>query len=243
MNKMIKRQEIVPPWIEKQQELFKAANTFRSRLRSDWRRHAARMIASRGGSLKEQMDQADEYARAEEVHNPRRKHVDQISVPTNSTDDVVMARLKHQSAGSADSPNPPSATERATDSHSWPTVTRPFRDPEWEAAERSYMELAISNLNAITRSYNLMAPELAKKPYFSLRRELDNCYAEVAPDVANEIKRRASAPPKSVTDPLGRARGVLERFGEGEGSARVYDSKAPHYGWKEFWRDFWGAPK
>jgi len=243
MNKMIKRQEIVPPWIEKQQELFKAANTFRSRLRSDWRRHAARMIASRGGSLKEQMDQADEYARAEEVHNPRRKHVDQISIPTNSTDDIVMTRLKHQPGESVE-PQPPTTTttEDITDSRSQPTVTRPFRDPDWEAAEKSYMELAISNLNAITRSYNLMAPELAKKPYFSLQRELDNCYAEVAPELANEIKRRASAPPKSVADPFGQARGVLERFGEGEGSARVYDSKAPHYGWKEFWKDLW-APK
>ena len=36
MNKMIQRQDIVPPWIEKQQELVKTANVFRGRLRADW---------------------------------------------------------------------------------------------------------------------------------------------------------------------------------------------------------------
>ena len=48
MNKMIQRQDLVPPWIEKQQELLKAARVFRTRLRSDWRRYVARMIAAEG---------------------------------------------------------------------------------------------------------------------------------------------------------------------------------------------------
>lgn len=55
MNKIIQKQEIVPPWIEKQQELVKAAAVFRSRLRADWKRHAARVIASKGGSLEDQV--------------------------------------------------------------------------------------------------------------------------------------------------------------------------------------------
>ncbi|KAI7632678.1 hypothetical protein KC343_g3357, partial [Hortaea werneckii] len=37
MNKMIQKQEVVPPWIEKQQELLSTATRFRSRLRTDWR--------------------------------------------------------------------------------------------------------------------------------------------------------------------------------------------------------------
>jgi len=240
MNKMIKRQELVPPWIEKQQELLKAARIFRLRLRSDWRRHAARVIASRGGNLQEQMSRAEEYARAEEVHNPRRKHVDQISVPTNTTDDAVMVSIRQKPWSLADLQEQPpeSDTEDAK-----PVMTRPFRDPAWEAAEKSYMDLAVSNLNAITRSYNLMAPELAKKPYFSLRRELDNCFAEVAPQLANEIKERARKPPKTLIGPLSRSRAVFERLGsEGGGRVHVYDSKQPHYGLKEFWRDLWGAP-
>ncbi|KAK0639496.1 hypothetical protein B0T16DRAFT_423279 [Cercophora newfieldiana] len=242
MNKMIKRQEIVPPWIEKQQELLKAARVFRLRLRNDWRRHAARVIASRGGSLQEQMRRAEDYARAEEVHNPRRKNVDEISVPTNTTDDAVMVSIRQQpwTLADVDEQVPEDAAEEAQ-----PVVSRPFRDPNWEATERSYMELAISNLNAITRSYNLMAPELAKKPYFSLRRELDNCFAEVAPQLANVIKERAAQPNRNPNDALHRPRAMFERLGSGsgEGSARVYDSPAPHYGLKQFWRDLWSPQK
>ncbi|CAI4218880.1 unnamed protein product [Parascedosporium putredinis] len=64
-----------------------------------------------------------------------------------------------------------------------------FRDPAWEGAERSYLELSVEKLNSLARSYNLMAPELAKKPYFSLTRELESCYAEVAPSATIYEKR------------------------------------------------------
>ncbi|KAK3343677.1 hypothetical protein B0T25DRAFT_463344 [Lasiosphaeria hispida] len=238
MNNMIKRQEIVPPWIEKQQELLKTAHNFRARLRNDWKRHASRMIASRGGSLQEQMNRAAEYARAEDVYNPRRRKVEQISVPTNSTDDAVMAKIRQTQTSDPSDETP----KRGTDSPA--PLSRPFRDPEWEATERSYMELAITNLNAITRSYNLMAPELAKKPYFSLQRELENCFAEVAPLLANEIKGRAVKPVGARIEPITRPMGIFEKLGsDGKGSVRVTESKAPHYGFKEFWKDIWGAPK
>ena len=71
MNKIIQKQEIVPPWIEKQQELVKAAAVFRSRLRADWKRHAARVIASKGGPLEAQIRRAEAYAAAEAALNPR----------------------------------------------------------------------------------------------------------------------------------------------------------------------------
>ncbi len=234
MNKMIQRQDIVPPWIEKQQDLVKTANVFRSRLRNDWKRYAARMIASRGGSLREQMSRATEYARAEEVHNPRKRNVDQISVASNATDDVVMMRIRQLQSSS-----------EASTAGDEPQLTlpAPFRDPAWERAERSYMELAIANLNALTRSYNLMAPELAKKPYFSLERELNSCFADVAPQLADVIKERATKPARSLVVPLGQGpRGVLDRLGVEGNTAKVYDSKAPHYGFKQMWKDLWGRP-
>ncbi len=238
MNNMIKKQAIVPPWIEKQQELLKAANVFRTRLRSDWTRHAARMMASRGGSLREKMERATEYARAEEVHNPRRRDVDQISVPTNSTDDPVMAKMREPGW----EPEPLEATAVPTEEGRDPfvTLTRPFRDPEWEATERSYMKLAIDNLNTLARSYNLLAPNLAQKPYFSLDRELRACFADVAPLLADAIKERAARPtlPGSVS---GHGRGsLLDRLDRERKSAKVYESKSPNYGLKEMWRDFWG---
>ncbi|KAK3680895.1 hypothetical protein B0T22DRAFT_435019 [Podospora appendiculata] len=237
LNKMIKRQEIVPPWIEKQQELLKAASHFRARLRTDWKRHAARMIASRGGSLQEQMNRAAEYARAEEVHNPRRRNVEHISVPTNATNDAVMVQIRQ-------TPSTSTSQDSATASHpdtETPTLTRPFRDPDWEAAELAYIKLAIGNLNNITRSYNLMAPELAKKPYFSVERELSSCFADIAPLLADTIKARAVRPAKSPFESYGgqQSGGMLGRF-TGDGTpVRVYESKAPPYGFKEFWRDLW----
>ncbi|KAK1834452.1 hypothetical protein QBC39DRAFT_396920 [Podospora conica] len=241
LNKMIKRQDLAPPWIDKQQELLSAARVFRLRLRNDWKRHASRMMASKGGSLQEQMARAEEYARAEEIHNPRRRKVEDITVPTNTTDDAVIATTRQsptrEEAPDAAAPNPATSPQI--------TASRPFRDPDWEAAEKAYMELAIANLNSITRSYNLMAPELAKKPYFSLQRELDHCFAEIAPLLANEIKERAAPPRKSFVDSMSAPKqGMLERFGvDAASDARVHESSAKHYGWKDFWKDLWAPPK
>ncbi|KAI0455122.1 hypothetical protein F5B21DRAFT_472952 [Xylaria acuta] len=237
MNKMIKRQDIVPPWIEKQQELAKAAHVFRARLRNDWKRHAARTIASKGGSLETQMERARQFAKAEKLHNPRKGNVDQMAVPTNSTDDVVMVKIRQQTSMSL-----PSAEEspEAEDSNTEPeaSLLEPFRDPDWLKIEQSYMDLSIKNLNALARSYNLMAPELAKKPYFNLERELNNCYADVAPLLADAIKDRAARPPKPLMEAIGdRPGSILDRFGNQGVKANIYDSKAPHYGLKEMWRD------
>lgn len=240
MNKMIQRQDIVPPWIEKQQELAKAANTFRKRLRSDWRRHAARMIASKGGPLEEQMRRAEEYAASELVHNPRFRSADQIAVPSNSTDDPVMIKMRQQIKSTTEpDPNPPTSTQQPEPAASLPP---PFRDAAWEQAELSYMNLSIENLNAITRSYNLMAPDLAKKPYFSLERELKACYADVAPTLAKEIHERATGLKSKGLQGSGDGGGVsgiLEGLAGG-GGVRIHleaDEKA--YGLKEWWKDFW----
>ncbi|KAI1106430.1 hypothetical protein F4804DRAFT_330417 [Jackrogersella minutella] len=239
MNKMIKRQEIVPPWIEKQQEVAKAAHVFRARLRNDWKRHAARMISSRGGSLEDQMNRARQYAKAEEVYNPRRRNVDQIAVSTNSTDDPVMVKIREQPSSDA---NPEPAPETADSGATTRDAPLPplFRDPDWIKTEQSYMDLSISHLNTLTRSYNLMAPELAKKPYFTLERELNNCYVDVASQLADAIKERASRPPKPLMDGFGHTpKRILDRFGKADRAAKIYDSKTPHYGFKEMWRDFW----
>lgn len=236
MNKMIKRQDLVPPWIEKQQEIAREADNFRRRLREDWKRHAARMISAAGGTLEQKLARAAAYARAEQVHNPRRRNTDQIVVPTNATDDAVMAQVMKA----------PSSTEtpQTTDSSVTPdpTITRPFRDPTWEAAEMSYMKLAIDNLNALTRSYNLMAPELAKKPYFSLERELQNCFADVAPQLVGEIRRYATKPTTRGDGWLGGHKTQttgLGLFGNApvESRVSVVESKEKEYGFKEFWRD------
>ena len=261
MNKMIQRQDIVPPWIEKQQELVKAVNVFRTRLRNDWKRHAARTIASRGGSLQDQMRIAERYAESEKVHNPKRRAAEQTPVPTNSTSYPVMVNILQDAPTEGgvsphiqislnvkdgelpvlESPSPSEAQMIPLSLPSTP-LPAPFRIPSWEAAELSYLKLAVTNLNNLARSYNLMAPDLAKKPYFSLERELKSCYANVAPELAGAIKDRAARPAKQLVEQIGHRPGsVLERFSTDK--AVVYDSKKPLYGFKEFWNDLFAEKK
>lgn len=211
MNKMIQRQDMVPPWIEKQQELVKAAGAFRARLRNDWRRHAARMISSRGGSLQEQMRRAEEYAAAEQVYNP------------------IARKRAEEAAG---------AKEEAS-----PVVGRPFRDTAWEQAEQAYHKLTVEHLNTLARSYNLMAPDLAKKPYYGLERELHACFADVAPTVAREIRDRATGgTARSLGGSGQRARqtGLLESLAGRGDNVRVHvEAEEKAYGLKQWWRDVW----
>ena len=272
MNKIIQKQEIVPPWIEKQQELVKAASVFRSRLRADWKRHAARAISSKGGSLESQIRRAEAYAAAEALNNPKSPKVESFSeidregvlsqvtvtetpTPKSETQDAqitVIENLASQAPSPASSP-PPAQTPPASSSSEplndlpSPTLSDkpplprfyPFRDPAWEATERAYHTLAVTNLNSIARSYNLMAPTLAKKPYFILDRELRSCYADVAPQLPSEIKARATAPVRVKVQVVGHhPGGVLERF-QGQ-TARVFDERRPQYGFRQFWRDIWG---
>ncbi|KAJ9417206.1 ASST-domain-containing protein [Fusarium oxysporum] len=191
MNKMIQRQDIVPPWIEKQQELAKQLGIFRARLRNDWRRFAARMIASREDHCR---------SRFEEQKNTLQR--------------------KSCLAGC------------------WKAVSR-FSVEQTEAA---YHKLSIERLNALTRSYNLMAPDLAKKPYFSLERELKACFAEVAPTVAREIQERATggtARSLGGGGQAGKQTGLLETLTGGDNVKVHVEAQEKAYGLKEWWRDVW----
>ncbi|MCJ1284448.1 hypothetical protein MMC26_003780 [Xylographa opegraphella] len=275
MNKIIQKQEIVPPWIEKQQELVKTASVFRSRLRADWKRHAARVIASKGGSLDTQIRRAEAYAAVEAANNPKsakfesfsevdsQGKVAQVTITENpgaesATEDskitVTETTLQESPQTAAENPSvsspeivgdaakpPPTINNDTTAQPAAPIHPSPFRDPDWEKLELPYHTLALQNLNRLTRSYNLMAPDLAKKPYFSLPRELRACFADVAAQLPAEIRQRATAPPTKVrVEVVGhRPGGVLERFG-GE-RVRVWDSTRPYYGWREFWKQIWGG--
>lgn len=281
MNKIIQKQEIVPPWIEKQQELVKAASVFRSRLRADWKRHAARSIASKGGSLDAQVRKAEAYAAAEAVNNPKitksesmteidhEGKLSQLTItetPTPLSDSSEsnirvsgdLASASPASVGAQampeDTVQPPPSTELPTTTadqsfnsdaearhpkQPLPT-TPPFRDPTWQSTEEAYHTLAIKDLNNLTRTYNLQAPDLAKKPYFSLERELRSCFADIAPQLPNEIRERARRPEKVRVEVVGHTPGgVLERFSTEK--VRVYDSRKPNYGFRDFWRDLWGG--
>jgi len=114
----------------------------------------------------------------------------------------------------------------------------PFRDPQWEKIENAYHTLAVTELNNLTRSYNLMAPKIAQKPYYSLPRELARCFADVAPTLADEIAQRARAPKVKMEIIGHREGGVMDRFGTGHvAKVRDEDLKKKGYGFKQFLRD------
>ncbi len=275
MNKIIQKQEIVPPWIEKQQEVTSAANKFRTRLRADWKRHAARMIASKGGSMEDQLRRAEGYAKAELISNPvKRKqetltvsdsqgHLSQISLSgelkvakenspgaeTVALEEITAERVTLDPASSSNPQNPAEAktvdssqtieVPVAASASGVPPTPYPFRDPQWERTEHGYLVVAIKDLNDKARSYNLQAPELAKRPYFKLERELNSCYADVAPLLAEAILERARKPAAKIDGWHGtRERTVLDSIVGGP--VRVRDEKASkQYGFKQFWKDLW----
>ncbi|WEW58341.1 hypothetical protein PRK78_003809 [Emydomyces testavorans] len=116
-----------------------------------------------------------------------------------------------------------------------------LRDPQYLTVEKAYHELKIKKLNELVRSYNLQAPRVAQRPYLNLQRELDSCYAEVAPTLAEEVHRRATqrshgsryAPAQGDTNALQQVLGLGQ-------VARVYDEDTSKgYGFKQFWRDLW----
>lgn len=229
MNKIIQKQATVPPWIEKQQELVKAAAVFRSRLRADWKRHVVRVIASNGGTLDGQVRRARRYAAAEAT----------IASSATSYPGEIKTNESTDAEALTQAPEPLACTIATTED----TFYLPFRDPAWESLERGYHNLAIASLNRLARDYNLKAPTLAKKPYYSLSRELASCFADVAPLVPAELLARAPCgsnlqgqdekmgvkPPKL---------GVLERW-SGQ-KVRVVDSTKAHYGFRQFWNEVWG---
>jgi hypothetical protein len=263
LNKMIQRQDIVPPWIEKQQDIILTATRFRARLRSDWRRHVARSIASRGGSLESQTQLAEEYAQAEaftdQSAEAKAETINTVDTAGQISKVTLESEIRFSDAGTAEeiiisqSPvdgaaNPLPGAEKSQASVETPSgvpaeaalPTRPrvapFRDADWSRTERSYQQLAIENLNSMTRSYNLMCPALAQRPYFSLDRELDSCYKEVAPQVADAIRERAVASKPRYEITTTKSPSILGNLAGP--ASKVYDEQRPQFGFRDLWREW-----
>ncbi|KFY87814.1 hypothetical protein V498_07019 [Pseudogymnoascus sp. VKM F-4517 (FW-2822)] len=247
MNNMIKRQALVPPWIEKQQALHTAAATFRARLRKDWTRHAVGMVAAAGGSVEEQVRRAEAYARAEKG-GKRGVEVSSTTQASDQSDPREQAGV--EAVSRAPEPLSPSpavlpvddmSTMQASDPSEPSPAAPPFenppplRDPAWERQQLPYLTLAIAELNATARAYNLQAPELAKKPYYALEREMASCFADVAGVLAGEVVGIRDEPDEGIVRNKERDRGVMWRI-VGE-KAVVRDERGPKYGFKELWRD------
>lgn len=239
MNKIIQKQEIVPPWIEKQQELALEVSRFRQRLRTEWRRQAARLIASHGGSLEAQMQRARAYAAAEVRLSEKAKLESALrNNDTGGQSDPVVSELASDGRivsipESVDTTG--NAQPDQSETGALPHLP-PLRDPQFLEIERSYHELAVKQLNTITRSYNLQAPRSAQKPYINLERELKACFAEVAPTLAEEIRRRATERARPSAPSIGPSKS-FGSLGAGPSVSVYEEDKTKAYGLKEMWRD------
>ncbi|ODH26314.1 hypothetical protein ACO22_04697 [Paracoccidioides brasiliensis] len=271
LNKIIQKQDITPPWIEKQQELAKEIERFRRRLRSDWRGHAARLIVSHGGSLDAQMRRARAYAVAEsrlgntgmngsevdasssKVLGTEIKYMSQISLDGRLCG-TPYSQSRPKSAQELSHPRNATPVETATkdpqpkpndsiNTHSEPLPSvAPLRDPEYLKTERQYHELTIKNINSLIRSYNLMAPAVAQKPYLKLERELLSCYADVAPTLSAEVRRRATERSHDSIHKIpekGSEGGFLNMLTSKKNLRLHEEDPSKRYGFKQFWRDLW----
>ncbi|KAI5306999.1 hypothetical protein KEM56_005749 [Ascosphaera pollenicola] len=71
MNRILKNQDVTPPWIEKQQGMTATINKFREKMRGDWLRHALFLIRKHGKSPDEQLRYARAYVAAENSDSMR----------------------------------------------------------------------------------------------------------------------------------------------------------------------------
>ena len=191
------------------------------------------LIASKGGSLDIQMKRAKAYAAAEARLAEKAKLEASFEEDTSVSEINTDGRIVSKSETSQRSPTINDSEEASEELAHLP----PLRDPGYLAIERSYHELAVKQINSLTRSYNLQAPAAAHKPYINLDRELNACYAAVAPDLAEEIKRRATerARPSSTVTPASSIK--FGSLGMAQ-SVRVHEEdQSKGYGMKELWRD------
>ncbi|KAK6342630.1 hypothetical protein TWF718_008025 [Orbilia javanica] len=239
LNRMIQRQEIVPPWIEKQQELQKEVRSFRGRIRIDWKRHVVRTIASWGGTPDVWVRRAEEYAMAEQSVNPNPAITYEGGIKLK---EAVNKIERNTSIPGDSSAKVPSTDGAGPANHEKSFV--PFRDSNWEKSELAYHEASIKTINNMTRSYNLQAPSIAQRPFLTLKREILACYRDVMPTIPAEMIERANNPNYGKSQlQLGELKGDGEEKNirslfSTEEKGKVYDeSGAKAYGFKEFWKD------
>ena len=236
MNRILKKQETAPGWIQKQQEMKLEVERFRALLRADWTRHAARLISSQGGTLQTQIRRAQAYAAAEVRHNK----VAQAAVKTESENETVgeepIPKISESSQPEANCV----ASHVPTDKEPLPELPC-LRDPQHFEIEREYHELKIKKLNELVRSYNLQAPQVAQRPLLDLQRELESCFADVAPTLPEAIQNKATQKAHNVGQTTESMASSLQSTLGLNQKVRVYDEdRSKHYGFKQFWRDLWG---
>jgi DnaJ family protein C protein 28 len=63
-------------------------------------------------------------------------------------------------------------------------------DREWEQRERGFHEATIEDINSLVRKYNGIAPYAVRRPYHSVKGELDLCYEKSEEALLDQLKQR-----------------------------------------------------
>ncbi|SEI31852.1 YALIA101S02e03598g1_1 [Yarrowia lipolytica] len=135
LNSMLKRQNILPPWIERQTKLGVKTDRLISDMRVSFIRHV--------------------------VHSVVRK--------SKRLEDVLGSLDKHSYENG---------------------------DPSWEQNALKYHETALEGLNSSIRSYNLQAPQPARRGYLSFEDILKCVYSDVDKAIRQEVIREMTAEKK-----------------------------------------------
>ncbi|KAK9464065.1 uncharacterized protein V1516DRAFT_100104 [Lipomyces oligophaga] len=231
LNRIIQRQDITPPWIDKQTTVRMDLRRFRADLREGWKRHAMRFIASEGGPIDEQMARANRYAAAELLYAKRTGILDRKKDDERLHEENVNELREFAVDSEREMP-------RADDGLPVDETHSRLSKVEWENLEQSYHELSIKTLNDSIRSYNLMAPAPARRAYLSLARERAICYADAAPLLADALwnRDRLARSGRTTFDLGPRKPGSVVNTVFGD-SMVVMEKRDGEYGLKEMFKD------
>ncbi|KAK9448100.1 uncharacterized protein V1518DRAFT_419651 [Limtongia smithiae] len=265
LNRIIQKQDITPPWIDKQATIRQELHHFRSAIRESWKRQAMRWIAVERQGLEQQVILARKYAvselaeakrlgllkeMAEERAEDKAQEMElsaailtaagQQQLPDQSPDPAALAQIK--TVIKSDSTEASASTADSAESDTAEiTPLPPLPKHEWEEIERKYHELSIKTLNDNIRSYNLMAPSPARRSYLHLSRELAMCYADVAPLIEQGLRDRDAMikSGRTLFDKAAAANTpgtkVSNIFGE---HMVVMEKRGGEYGLKEMFKEF-----
>ncbi|KAK9316320.1 hypothetical protein V1524DRAFT_38822 [Lipomyces starkeyi] len=240
LNRIIQRQDVQPPWIEKQATIWQDLRRFRIGLRESWKRHAMQLIAATSPNLEAQMARARNYAEAE------RAEAERLGLYTEKDKDVGES-TQQADEGVAAEVATSTETDDLREEPVVPTGSAFSLLPkyDWESIEHKYHVLSVKTLNDSIRSYNLMAPGPARRSYLTLERELRLCYAEVAPLLADALRERhelikSGRTTFTLKKTENRESIVNNLFGE---KVAIMEKTGNEYGLKELFRDLFFRKK
>ncbi|KAK9488107.1 hypothetical protein V1527DRAFT_458214 [Lipomyces starkeyi] len=240
LNRIIQRQDIQPPWIDKAGTIRQDLRRFRIGIRESWKRHAMQLIAATSPNLEAQMARARNYVEAE------RAEAERLGLYTEKDNDVGEST---QQAGEGIAAEVATSTEtddlREDPVGSTGSAFSLLPKYDWESIEHKYHVLSVKTLNDSIRSYNLMAPGPARRSYLTLERELRLCYAEVAPLLADALRERhelikSGRTTFTLKKTENRESILSNLFGE---KVAIMEKTGNEYGLKELFRDLFFRKK